>query len=547
MSLDPNTLEYTGLDRLALTLERIGDKLSRSITISDLDAPPAGGLSLPAGVDRAGKFIRFDDSGNVGLSDVGGGSVGDVTADDVTWSSDLSPVPGAAGNPGIVPLPAYMRGEIILDAAYPGLTFGIGVSASARAINTAILAQAMADSGTLRRPLRGRAGAVLEIDYIHHTTSQTEFNLNGMRLRHGASTATTMLFVSGQSSASRIANFKLYNGVLDGNAQAKSGNYYVFSAMFHSGMVLEDLTFLDFWSNAWIVSDPYVAGSAYPSMTSDGLRMKRIRNVRSAANIAHIASNPSMMQGDQGVVTHVYDAKLEDIFCYYSGRSGLSFSLCDGGLLRDFRSSSCWSPLYLETLSNTRIDGFDIRDHMHFDGVTQAIPSQAIWVVDGDQSLPGSGFATAKNLSITNGLISSFSRVGGGSWRGIRISGRDGPNHARNINISNISGQGCRDSGAQAYLLSFEGQITGLSASNITAHDMDCGVVGDLPYSAPGGSPVNRQTDCWVRGLSASSVTYPVYWLSAGGQHVRSGVRDSTFGGAAGYAASTISLINNVV
>lgn len=451
----------------------------------------------------------------------------------VDWQPDLNPPAGGSLNR--IPLVEYLKGEIYLEHAYSGLTFGYGVTPSQRAINTSILARAMIDSGLKRRPLVGKKGAVLEIDYIDHTQNYTEFNLNGMTLRHGPNTATTMLYVHGLSPSSRIESFKLYNGFIDANAQAKNGNFYVFSALYHSNMHLEDLTFIDFWCTAWIISDPYPNYAGYVIPTSNDLVMRRIRNYRSSANIAHIASHPGMMQGDQAVVTGVSNPKLEDIYAYYSGRSGLSIGLNNGGYLRDFRSSLCWVPIYVETWINFEISDYNIQNHMHFDGApySSSQTSAGIWLTDGDQSLPGTGMASCANGIIKNGIITSMARPGPqGIFAGIRVSGRSGSYGAKNIQILNpvISGFGATSSQGMGVL--FEGQLQNVVLRGALVYQGDCAFRASLPYAAPGSGSVNQMIDCWVDGMNTSACGYSAYVAGGGASHIRSGMRNCTGGGS---------------
>lgn len=551
-----------------------GSNASDAVTVRQLETSTAQSIAVPAGTVK-GRVLGSGTGPQVDLTPtqlreivaIGSGSVFNVASqaqaeagtDNITamtplrtaqqfinldtktidWLPDLT-YTGIAGNPGRTPLVNYLKGAIFLEYNYPGLTWGVGVTTTQRNNNTAILNQALIDSGVKRRPLIGRAGAILEIGYIDLQQDNVEFDLNGMTLRHGATTHTTMLFIRGASAASRIKNFWMYNGTLDANAQAKGAGtgYYPFSSWYSSYMKLEDLTIADPWNTAWIVSDPYPGVGGYPTLTSDNFYAKNIRVTRSAANIAKIATNPSMMQGDQAVVTGIYNARLENIVSYYSGRSGLSYGLNDGGYIKDFQASACWTGMYIETLSNCRITGFDIRDFMPFDGdFTQPVDCQGIWFTDGDQSAPGLGLPTGRNVIINDGTISNFSVTGTGTknFHGIRVSGRNGADHAIANQINNVVFQGIARSGGpgSGIALTLEGQLTGVRASNIVARQCDIAYAADRAYTAPGGSSVNVQTDTWVDGLQASGCGYSMLAQNAGGAHVRSGVRNVTGGGAA--------------
>lgn len=451
----------------------------------------------------------------------------------VDWQPDL--VPPIGGGLSRIPLVEYLKREIFLEHAYSGLTFGVGVTPEQRATNTAILAQAMIDSGVKKRPLVCKSGAVLEIDYIDHTQSHTEVDLNGMTLRHGPATATTMLYVHGQSSAQRIEGFKLYNGIIDANAQAKNGNFYGFSALFHSNMHLEDLTFIDFWCTAWIISDPYPNYAGYTIPTSNDLVMRRIKNYRTPANIAHIASNPGMMQGDQSVITGVSNPKVEDIYVSHSGRSGLSIGLNNGGYLRDFRSDRCWVPIYAETWINFEISDYNIQNHMHFDGAPSSSPvnSAGIWLTDGDQSLPGTGMASCANGVIKNGIITSMARTGSqGCFAGIKVSGRQGAYGAKNIQIISPTIAGFGATSSQGVGVLFEGQLQNVVLRGASIYQGDIAFRASMSYAAPGSGSVNKMTDCWVDGMNTSACGYSVYAANGGGSHVRSGARNCTGGGS---------------
>ena len=263
--------------------------------------------------------------------------------------------------------------------------------------------------------------------------------------------------------------------------------------------------------------------------------MRRIRNWRSPSNIAHIAANPQMMQGDQSVVTGVENPKLEDINTYYSGRSGLSIGLNNGGYIRDFRSRKCWVPIYCESWINFEISDYDIREHMHFDGapVTSHVDSAGIWLTDADQSVPGLGTPSCMNGIVRNGIIANMSRPGSqGVFAGIRVSGRQGEYGAKNIQIMspNISGFGSTVS--QGAAIWFEGQLENVIAQNAMVYQGDFAFRGGVNYTAPGGPNANQMVDCWVDGLHASACGYSVYAANGGGYHVRSGARTCTGGGA---------------
>lgn len=449
---------------------------------------------------------------------------------------------GVGGKTEAFPLVAYVKGEIRFAEQYAPV-LGIGISAGDRAANASKLYYAGIESGNRRRPLLLPKGERLVTNSVPFATNYVEINGNGCEIIHESTTSETVFSFNGVSGASRLIKPKLYNIIIDGKGHTKSATFYPLASNYRDGAWFEDIEIRDPFDTAYLMSDPYDPTTPWPAMTSSDLTMKNIRVTRTAANISAIAGKPLMMQGDQGVVTGVSGYRLSRIKAYYSGRSGLSLGLCENGVLEDFEADQCQTGLYVETIVASRVSGFNIYGHMHHNGAAGATDTNGILVTTGDETLPGTGYATARNLIISNGTIRDVSTVTGtNKYHGIRVQGRNGASHAKGVHISDVNGFNLSSVGG-ASMLTFEGALTGCVARNINIVVANTGFRGDVSYTAPGGSATNVQTDTWVDGLHCNGVTAAVAANNSGGTHTRSGVRNSTFGG--GTTAFTGTLTNH--
>ena len=452
-----------------------------------------------------------------------------------------------------IPLVAYVKGPILLSQL--GITEGTGVNSTVRNANRlAIYNGAIAASASgrpLRFPRNGYVAADGDGGGIPITGNNVAIDLNGATLAHEGPNATTLMSVAGASNASRIKNFSIYNGVIDGKGQGKASGFYLLGVKLFDGCTIENLVLRDFFATGLILNDSYPTDPPFTAGLSSGLKIRNLSHERSSANIAAIATKPGMMQGDQCVLVSCPDPDIEGLKLYYSGRSGVSFGLLTGGRIATVIADLCASGVYVESFVAGLIENVWHRNHMFWDNsAASTMSTSSVWLGDADLTVSGAGWGSTQMATLRGVTMDGITRPPTGdvaTYYGVRVSGRNGANHTRNLRIEDIKGRGVTGGLVGSSLVTFEGQITNTVASGVLSMASDIACRANLAYTAQGGSSANLMTDTWFEGVTCNATGYGLYAPGGDPNHVRSGIRFSSLGTSAANTLSAVVPSLNIV
>lgn len=579
-SRESNTLKLDALEpqldqivKLQQELRRDTDDLdNRAVLVapgqfaSEIDLTPFLGAGGLLGLDASGAFVRIP-SGAIGstivatqiidstvagrtlltaasaatqrtalgLDQLAGLSYRDVTLTDPS---------GPGGFTKSVPLAALIKGPIKLVDNYT-IVEGSGISSAAATANTNSIFRAMNEASAQNRELEFPPEGIIEITALTVTSNNIRLLGKNCTLRSTLTGAVSSSVLYGRpvnmTGTDRIRRFECRDMIFDLNGHLRSGagsGGYCLAVVRSADTVIDNCTFLNPYSGAAFFQDDYGAAPR-PGTVSTNLIFTNNEVVRTNANLTAYGTNPLMRQGDQVAIVGIRNVLIDNNTFIRSGRSGISLGMNEIMRVSNNLFSSCWAAIYVETLERgTFLNNF-IEGHEHFNGdaiqqIADPIINDSYGMLIGDKDLtfPGLGYAAARDLTIDGLFISNISRdETTGAFRGLCISGRNGAGlGATNISVSNVVGRGI-GGGTDSCLVSVRGQVSNSTIRNVHGSNVPIVARVDEAYTTFGGASTNVLNGVWLDNLNAESAGYAVKTASGNGAHLRSGIRNSNFGG----------------
>lgn len=463
-----------------------------------------------------------------------------------------------------------------------GVETGTGKAAIIYNRNTARLQAAWAAAVAQGVPCKMPRGVTFEVGGGNRLPQYCEFDANGSTMRAGALMNSTMLLIEGASRYNRHTGVKIYDLILDCNAQGQTTAIYPFAWWNVTDLTVDRLDINDFWATAMNGNDLDAEGTysgnpwlnpgnglyynvpAAPAgeQTSNNVRMRNVRTRRSQDNLDFANgtgvwsgnAHPTMWVGDQFVVGKVAGLRLEHIDLQQSGQNGAALQFIQDGLVSDFRGQLLGRHIYLETCHDMDIVRPHMQDHIMIDNLAgSTADTYGIWVSTGDQSYPGVPYGGSDNIRIRDAYIHNMSRTYStptGTFKPICISGNDAA-AAKDISVTgctirDIATDGSSNVSPRA--ISIEGKVTKFDLSGNSIQNISGGLNGVIGFNvaAPYGASSSFMTSGLIAGNNVDGVANPIY--GAGAAVSNFAVIGNSWGSgraAAAYPTGTIGTASN--
>lgn len=451
---------------------------------------------------------------------------------------------GVGGLTKSVPLVALLKGGIKLAENYT-IVEGEGIGLTAAQNNRNEMFRAFNEASSSGREILLPDYGMIEVDAVTSFANRLRIVGNNCTIRSmltGASSSSVLYMrPTVMTGSDRLRLFECRDVIFDLNGHLRSGagsGGYCLAVVRSADTIIDNCAFLNPYSGAAFFQDDY-GPPPRPATVSTNLVFINNDVVRTDANLAAYGTNALMRQGDQVAIVGIRNVLIDGNTFVRSGRSGVSLGMNQNKIVSNNRFSNCWASIYIETLERAAFINNFIEGHEHFNGdpiqqTADPIINDSYGVLIGDKDLtfPGLGYAAARDVIIDGLFISNVSRAETtGAFRGLSIGGRNGTGlGATGITARNIVGRGI-GGGTDTCLVSVRGQVSNTVLRDVFGTDVPIVARVDEPYTTFGGAPANLMDGVWIDNLNAQSAGYAVKTANGGGAHVRSGIRNSNFGG----------------